>query len=179
MADLLHELENNENILLMYLADELPAEDRAEVESMLRTDASLQRELLRLKETLGLVDSTLAQMDATSPLPQKSMVLGRLSRLMAQWQLATPPARDNRPTKPEFSIRHANWWLVALGATAATVLIATSLTFLVSDDQAKPPQVAEDPTLVQPAPNSAVALENLYYAEDQVAALRMAEPGGF
>ena len=35
---LLHELPNNEAILLMYLANELPAQDREEVEHMLDRD---------------------------------------------------------------------------------------------------------------------------------------------
>ena len=41
MSELLHNLENNQAILLMYLADELPAEDRREIDQLLLVDASL------------------------------------------------------------------------------------------------------------------------------------------
>jgi hypothetical protein len=50
MRNLLYQLENNEAILLMYLAGELPAEDHAEVEQMLASDAALRAELEMLRQ---------------------------------------------------------------------------------------------------------------------------------
>ena len=45
MPTQLQHLENNEAVLLMYLAGELTDSDRAEVEQMLATDARLRAEL--------------------------------------------------------------------------------------------------------------------------------------
>ena len=55
MASLLQQLENNEAILLMYLADELGADDRREVEQMLRGDAGLAAELDELRAAQNAV----------------------------------------------------------------------------------------------------------------------------
>ena len=45
----LEKLENNEFILLMYLADELPAEDKAEVDQLLATDRGLRAQWVELR----------------------------------------------------------------------------------------------------------------------------------
>ena len=63
MSSLLQQLENNEAVLLMYLADELPAEDRAEVEQMLATDAGMRAALESLRDVTRRVDEGLAAAD--------------------------------------------------------------------------------------------------------------------
>ncbi len=48
MASFIQELENNEALLLMYFTDELPVDDRAEVEQMLASDAGMRAALAEI-----------------------------------------------------------------------------------------------------------------------------------
>src|SRR5258706_8742588 len=66
MSNLLHELENNEAILLMYLAGELPEEDRIEVEQMLAGDPALRAELAELAALQDRVSGMMARADINS-----------------------------------------------------------------------------------------------------------------
>jgi len=122
MTDLLHQLENNEAILLMYLADELSVADRAEFEQQLASDVSLRAELESLR---GLHDATIAALeraDATYRLPVSETVAARrAARMMRQWQIANAHA----PRAPEDLMRQLRfpWWSYPL-TTAAAVLIA-------------------------------------------------------
>jgi anti-sigma factor RsiW len=54
MASLLHELENNEAMLLMFLTGELPEEDRMEVVQMLASDGGLRAELARRRNWIRI-----------------------------------------------------------------------------------------------------------------------------
>ena len=78
MSNLLHKLENNEQVLLMYLGDELPPEEHAEVQRMLGTDAGLRAmldELSGLRElTLGRLAVLDAVPDAAAEEDRKSVV---------------------------------------------------------------------------------------------------------
>ena len=57
MGSLLQQL-NNESLLLMYIADELPAEDRADVDQMLAGSPTMQAELEAIQAAyLGVTDS--------------------------------------------------------------------------------------------------------------------------
>lgn len=118
---MIHQLENNEAILLMYLADELSAEDRAEVEQMLGSDTGMQAELDRLR---GLRDGTvaaLAGLDVSSRLPvSEGIAVRRATRMMRQWQ--TDRAHAPPPQAPANELRFP-WWSYPL-TTAAAVLIA-------------------------------------------------------
>jgi anti-sigma factor RsiW len=51
MANILQQLQDEQAMLLMYLADELPAEDRAAVERRLAGDARLVEELQKMRQT--------------------------------------------------------------------------------------------------------------------------------
>lgn len=64
MSNLLQQLENNEAILLMYLAGELPQADRAEVEQMLASDAALRAELAEMASLQDDVAGVLSLADA-------------------------------------------------------------------------------------------------------------------
>src|SRR5215217_472803 len=119
MTSLLHQLENNEAILLMYLADEMSAEDKAEVEQMLASDQSMRAELDRLR---GLSDATIGALDrieAGSRLPvSEGVAVRRATRMMRQWQVdhATAPPPEETINELRFP-----WWSYPL-ATAAAVL---------------------------------------------------------
>lgn len=135
MSSLLQKLENNEAVLLMYLADELPPEDRTEVEHMLAADAGLRAELERLREIYDDVAAALAALDRTTRLVlPESAGVRRVTREIEQWharRLASPPAA---PAVPPLRFP---WWSYPLSAAAA-VLIAFLVWWGNTDRQ--PPQ---------------------------------------
>lgn len=121
MTSSLHQLENNEAILLMYLADELSAVDRAEVEQMLDSDAGMRAELDRLRAMRDETVAGLAGLDAGARLPVSERVaVRRATRMMRQWQI--DHAHAPPPQSPLRELRFP-WWSYPL-TTAAAVLIA-------------------------------------------------------
>ena len=97
MGSLLQQLENNEAILQMYLADELGVEDRREVEQMLRGDAGLAAELDELRAAQNAVMAAIGALDQSAPLAISTPAAVRqVSRLMKQWQVDRL-ARPDRP----------------------------------------------------------------------------------
>jgi hypothetical protein len=121
MRSLLHQLENNEAVLLMYLADELSAEDRAEVEHMLGSDASMRAELERLRSLSETTVATLDRWDAASRVPvAEGVAVRRAARMMRQWQVDHATAPPVEEALPELRFP---WWSYPL-TTAAAVLIA-------------------------------------------------------
>ena len=124
MQSLLEKLENNEAVLLMYLADELPADDRAEVDSQLLNDPQLRDQLAQLRQT----DQSIAsQLNSSPTVPTES----RQNRLVQQVTLAmiqqqarkdehARQVADNAPARR--LLRIPNWAYPI--ATAAMVLIA-------------------------------------------------------
>ena len=122
MTSLLHQLENNEAILLMYLADELPAEDRADVEQQLASDPVLRAELEELRGAQDSFVSTMERLDADTRLPvSESVAVRRATRMLRQWQVdhVNGAVAEEEPIK---ELRFP-WWSYPL-TTAAAVLIA-------------------------------------------------------
>ena len=103
MKSFLHQLENNEAILLMYLADELPLQDRQEVEQMLASDENLRRELINLKRIQQKCMDGLAKLDEVSrPAIPEGLAVRQMSRMLRRWHvertlqpLVKTPARAN------------------------------------------------------------------------------------
>lgn len=134
MAHLLQQLENNEAILLMYLAGELPAEERAEVDQMLAADREMRDALERLRGAHDAFDAAMPALDRATRLPApESVAVRRVVRAMNRWhaaRVANPPKAPPVPT-----LRYP-WWAYPMAA-AASVVIA----FLVwwgNTDQAVP-----------------------------------------
>jgi anti-sigma factor RsiW len=116
----LQQLQNNEAILVMYLANELEPEDRAEVEQMLAADSALRAELAQLQEAQNSVHHILQQMDATSSLPAGAdSTARRISRLMKQRQLDLLSAE---PLLTPRHRRHIPWWVYWVASAAAAVV---------------------------------------------------------
>jgi anti-sigma factor RsiW len=121
MPSLLQQLENNEAVLQMYLADELPADDRVEVEQMLATDPGLRAVLEDLRLAQDLVIGSLRKLDQATPLAVSTPVAARqMSRLIKQWQVDRLARQAAAPPKRKF--RLPAWAYSA--ATAAAVLVA-------------------------------------------------------
>jgi hypothetical protein len=121
VASVLQQLVDNDAVLLMYLADELPAEDRAEVERMLVVDAALRDALERLREAYGWFDHAVARSDLSSrPAVSEAAAVRRVGRAMRQWharRLAAAPA----PRSGDSALRYP-WWAYPLAAAASVVI---------------------------------------------------------
>jgi hypothetical protein len=86
MKSYLQQLENNEAILLMYLAGELPDADRQEVEQMLASDSALRHELEIMRQTQQLAFDALDSLDELSrPSQAPARAHEQVSRLLGQW----------------------------------------------------------------------------------------------
>ena len=118
MSSRLHNLEN-ESIALLYLADELSVEDRAQVEQMLKSDAALRNQLDELRGAQSLVDDALKRADASTPRAiSEAAAIRKVSRAMAQWKIDWLARPKTKPARP-FQWRS----LVPAGVAAAALLI--------------------------------------------------------
>jgi len=123
MSSFLQQLENNEAVLLMYLFDELPAEDRAEVEQMLATDAGLRAQLERLREAHLKIDPAMRKLDAATRLPVPEAVATRqMSRVIQQWTVEQFAGRQTEEA-PVRRRKLAAWIGYPAGAVAAALVI--------------------------------------------------------
>jgi hypothetical protein len=121
MGNFLQQLQNNEAVLLMYLADELPSEDRTEVEQLLANDAGLRRELAQLKDAQSAVTASLYDLDASSPLPVAAGVAMRqVSRIMKQRQLDKLVVEPHMAAKRQWNIP---WWAYWTASAAASIVV--------------------------------------------------------
>jgi hypothetical protein len=93
---MIEKLENNEATLLMYLANELPPEDRAEVEQMLATDASMRRDLESLRGTLNETTEIFRRLDELQPMPVVPQVAVRQATRVIQQALTDRAVRAPR-----------------------------------------------------------------------------------
>jgi hypothetical protein len=115
-------LENNEQILLMYLAGELPPEDLADVEQMLASDATLRRDWEQMQALQSAMGQGLGHLDEISALPVSASFAARqVGRAMRQ-KLARPrvaPAAATTGGQPR-----SWWWLYPTVAAASIAIIA-------------------------------------------------------
>ena len=118
---MIEKLDNNEHILLMYMADELPPEDRLEVDQMLAVDANLRDELRLLEETDGTLRQELARMDAASPESSEGAAVRRVSR-----EIRRRVVRSAAPSEAHVASerRRSLWWVYPTAAAAVIILAA-------------------------------------------------------
>jgi anti-sigma factor RsiW len=123
MSSLIQQL-NNESILLMYLAEELPVSDRADVEQMLANDARLREELESLRAAYEGAHQALAQADQTErlalPVGTAARRVGLAARSWHVRRLSAPPAPKRRRA---FQFP---WWSYPLTSAVAMAVIAIS-----------------------------------------------------
>jgi hypothetical protein len=118
MKSYLQHLENNEAILLMYLADELPPQDRAEVEKMLAADPALRTDLENLRQTQQLAIDVIESLDSTTRPPVPPITAqNQVSSLIHKWIVKNRRASVETVTSHRFP-----WWRTSF-ATAAAMLI--------------------------------------------------------
>ena len=137
MSNLLGQLENNEAILLMYLAGELPEEDRAEVVQTLANDPALRGLLAELTALQADVDATFVACDAgASLLSRREAAVRRVSRALVAAQAKPEPRTTaaDETTGPRFRIA---WWAYPIAAAAAIVVgMVSSLGWILMSAQA-------------------------------------------
>lgn len=114
MTTLLTKLENNEAILLMYLANELPAEDREEVEQLLDRDENMRQHLQTLRAAYAEVDHAIGQADRETPLPS-AFAAARAFGDVARRRAEQMPSIDE---KEEYTRRRYTLFLYPVAAAA-------------------------------------------------------------
>ncbi len=114
-----HELDNH-GILLMYLADELPEADRAEVEQMLASDQGLRLTLESVRRDQDAAFSAIAVADELAAVPiGRQVAVRQVSRLIGAWQSRRIASRIASPVIGRNSFR---WWLYPSAAAAILAL---------------------------------------------------------
>ena len=121
VASILHE-SGREGVLLLYLADELEAGDRAEVEQQLLRDPGMRAELDALRGTQELLHTRLALLDAATPLAaEEAGAVRNVSKLLRQ-RLARP--QEAPAPEPTVTLRRLPRWGYTAAAVAAIAVIA-------------------------------------------------------
>jgi hypothetical protein len=121
MSSLLEQLENNEAILLMYLAGELPEVDRLEVEQMLASDAGLRAMLADLKSLHDSVGGVLARADAAQILSRRESAVRQVSRALNQSVQSKSSGVIDYAAGPRRRL-HIAWWAYPIAAAAMLVI---------------------------------------------------------
>jgi anti-sigma factor RsiW len=135
----LQQLQNNETVLVMYLANELEAEDRAEVEQMLAADGGLRGELAQLQNAQNTVTQLLQNLDKTLPMPGSADTAARrISRIMKQRQVDRLNAQ---PIIVPGLKRQLAWWVYWV-ASAAAAVVAVMVWWGMSSDTNLGPSIA-------------------------------------
>jgi len=116
MSSFLQNLSNNEAVLLMYLANELPADDRAEVEQMLHNDETLRAQFIELRLLYDSAHAGITSADATAPLPSGFAAARHVGE-------AIRDRRAGRPSVDDHDSRRRFRWLIYPAAAAALLAI--------------------------------------------------------
>ncbi len=119
---MIESLENNEVVLLMYLANELPPVDRAEVTQMLASDANLRATLRQLESAHDGIEKGLRRLDASAhhAASAEDAAVRRVLRAMTR-QLATPARIVSTPVSEPRRLTYP-WWTYPTSAAAAILL---------------------------------------------------------
>ncbi len=113
----LDQLDSPDSILLMYLADELPSVDRAQVEQRLARDAEWRARLEQLRAIQESIDREMRLLDSAHALPgSDAAAVRQVMRSVRQWQ-AERAALSARPKAPRAAMRFP-WWSYPLAAAA-------------------------------------------------------------
>ena len=137
MPTLFQQLENNESMLLMYLAGELPAEDMAEVARMLSADAGLRAELQSLQSAMEVTTAGLAELDRLDgrPASVEAAAVRRVGRAMRQWKVDRLRVE---PVEPAARRLRLPGWTYPIGAVASVLLVSLIYWGMAGDNGAAP-----------------------------------------
>jgi len=124
MRSLLEQLDSHEAVLLMYLAEELPADDQVEVEQRLAKDAGLRTELESLRALVDRTDGQLAALERCVPAESawKAADAGRRVGA-ALMQMRSRQASVWTGQQREAPSWRFSWWCYSAAAAAAVLLV--------------------------------------------------------
>jgi anti-sigma factor RsiW len=127
MSDISNQLQTDrEAVLLLYLAGELPREDRAPLERMLTADQSLAADLDRLRDLQSEVLSSLHELDAASPLRMSDEISTR--RVMREVRRFQLDLKSRAPVQLEAStVKRFPTWIYPVAAAAAIIFAVLGL----------------------------------------------------
>lgn len=131
MSSLLKQLDD-QAALLMYLANELPPQDRARLEERLAGEPALRQELVQLTSLQNAFGQQMRPLDQAAG-PSEAAATERARRAIGQWQikrLAEPATESGSQGYP--------WWVPTLAAVAAVVI--ASMVWWASLAPVPPPQ---------------------------------------
>jgi anti-sigma factor RsiW len=152
MSSLIHDIENNEALLLLFLSGELSGEDRLEVEQLLAADAGLRDELARIASEYDFAMNALSRLDA-----DRSMVAGenhairQAKRAMKQWQR---DQQNRQPAAAPMPQRRFPVWAYP-SAVAAMLLIGFLTYWGIAGDTGASQLASQLPKNGQPTQNVA------------------------
>lgn len=114
---------DNSSALLLHLAGELPAEERAELERRLAADPALAAQLDELHMAQSALEHAMSTLDAADPLPGEAAAVARITRAMRQHKVR-PSLVAYRPA----TVHRSFWqrvprWSYPLTAAAAIALV--------------------------------------------------------
>jgi hypothetical protein len=172
--NVIENLENNEQILLMYLAGELPPEDHAAVEGLLAADDSLRRQCQELKSLQIAVGDGLGRLDAISMPVSADFAVRQVGRAIRQ-KLARPKMA---PAAAASDGQTRSWWWLYPTVAAASVAIVAMIWL---NRQASAPVVMQSsPSQVLPdtSPSVAEAQPSTGESDDALLLESLSTPAG-
>jgi len=131
MANILEQLESDQAVLLMYLADELSRSDRAQVDHRLSSEEKLRAELAAITADYAAVTEAMDRMDVQTPVRiSADAAAGRVGRMMRQWTTGrlARPVMIIEPKKMPLP-----WWCYPL-VSAACIAIAVTVWSIYRND---------------------------------------------
>ena len=124
MANLIETLSDDSQILLLYLTDELPDEDRKAIQRRLVVEPVLGEQLEQLRSIYSLIGARLQNADEFGGYPINASATARsIGRQMRQ-RLAEP--RPVAPVRKQVARSRLRPWLIP-SAVAAAILVASAL----------------------------------------------------
>ncbi|MGN6504160.1 MAG: hypothetical protein ACTHM6_01215 [Tepidisphaeraceae bacterium] len=117
MSTLLKDLNYPDAVLLMYLANELPAEDRKEIDDRLEEEPELYDKLDELRAAYGAVDAFIGAGDATWRVSPGLTAARNLGDVVRERQ------RNKKAEEREVLQRRRGWWMMYPAAAAALLAI--------------------------------------------------------
>jgi len=123
MASEIEKLKDDQALLLMYLADELPGAEREKLNRRLGSEPALLSQLSHLRSAHETFVTAMGFLDRSTaaPVPTDAAV-ARASRLVRQWttQRLARPAAPMRAKSTGMA-----WWYYSLAAAAAVIIAVT------------------------------------------------------
>lgn len=110
---------DNDALLLLYLADEVSAEDKAAIDAQLAADAALAQQLEAVRDSHAAIQSAMRDSDAGTALPiARDVAVRRVGRAIQQWHVdRRRPLTLEEPSRPF----RMPWWSYLAAGVAAVV----------------------------------------------------------